>query len=101
MLKEALKLRGIATSSSSTFPMPNATVEDDAQIRALFHREAVSAYNTANISDHIFSLEGKTILVLARPAGSAQLSAPAWPVPARKSPCVGARSPNVKSWCIS
>ena len=39
VLKEALKLRGIAASSSSTFPMPNATVEDDAQIRALFHRE--------------------------------------------------------------
>ena len=41
VLKEALKLRGIATSSSSTFPMPNATVEDDAQIRALFHREGI------------------------------------------------------------
>ena len=41
VLKEALKLRGIAASSSSTFPMPNATVEDDAQIRALFHREGI------------------------------------------------------------
>ena len=41
VLKEALKLRGIAASSASTFPMPNATVEDDAQIRALFHEEGI------------------------------------------------------------
>ena len=34
-------LRGIAASSTGTFPMPNATVEDDARILALLHREGV------------------------------------------------------------
>ena len=41
VLKEACRLRGIAASSTGTFPMPNATVEDDARILALLHREGV------------------------------------------------------------
>ncbi|WP_164919033.1 MULTISPECIES: dihydrodipicolinate synthase family protein [Acutalibacteraceae] len=35
VLKEALKLQGVATSSTSTFPMPDATAEDDAKILEL------------------------------------------------------------------
>ena len=41
VLKEAIKLRGIASSSAGTFPMPNATVEDDAKILELLRREGV------------------------------------------------------------
>ena len=41
VLKEACRLRGSAASSTGTFPMPNATVEDDARILALLHREGV------------------------------------------------------------
>ena len=41
VLKEACRLRGIAASSTGTFPMPNATVEDDARILALLHREGI------------------------------------------------------------
>ena len=41
VLKEACRLRGIAASSTGTFSMPNATVEDDARILALLHREGV------------------------------------------------------------
>ena len=40
-VEEACRLRGIAASSTGTFPMPNATVEDDARILALLHREGV------------------------------------------------------------
>ena len=39
VLKEAIKLRGIAASSTSTFPMPNATIEDDARILELLSKE--------------------------------------------------------------
>ena len=41
VLKEAIKLRGIASSSAGTFPMPNATVEDGARISALLTREGL------------------------------------------------------------
>ena len=41
VLKEACKLRGIAASSTGTFPMPNATVEDGARISALLTREGL------------------------------------------------------------
>ena len=41
VLKEACRLRGIAASSTGTFPMPNATVEDDARISALLTREGL------------------------------------------------------------
>lgn len=41
VIKEACKLRGIAASSTGTFPMPNATVEDDARILELLHREGI------------------------------------------------------------
>lgn len=39
VLKEAVKLRGIVSSSASTFPMPNATIEDDARILELLSKE--------------------------------------------------------------
>ena len=39
VLKEAIKLRGIVRSSASTFPMPNATIEDDARILELLTKE--------------------------------------------------------------
>ena len=41
VLKEAIKLRGIAASSAGTFPMPNATIEDDARILELLAKENV------------------------------------------------------------
>lgn len=41
VIKEACKLRGIAASSVGTFPMPNATVEDDAKILELFLQEGI------------------------------------------------------------
>ncbi len=41
VIKEACKLRGIAATSVGTFPMPNATVEDDAKILELLRREGV------------------------------------------------------------
>ncbi|MBU5436301.1 dihydrodipicolinate synthase family protein [Pseudoflavonifractor sp. MSJ-37] len=41
VLKEALRLRGISATSASTFPMPNATVEDDAAIQAIFHKDSI------------------------------------------------------------
>ena len=41
VIKEACKLRGIAATSTGTFPMPNATVEDDAKILELLHREGI------------------------------------------------------------
>ena len=41
VIKEACKLRGIASTSVGTFPMPNATVEDDAKILELLRREDV------------------------------------------------------------
>ena len=41
VIKEACKLRGIAATSAGTFPMPNATVEDDAKILELLRREGV------------------------------------------------------------
>ena len=41
VLKEACKLRGIASSSVGTFPMPNATVEDDAKISLLLSAEGI------------------------------------------------------------
>lgn len=41
VIKEACKLRGIAATSVGTFPMPNATVEDDARILELLHREGI------------------------------------------------------------
>ena len=41
VIKEACKLRGIASTSVGTFPMPNATVEDDAKILELLRREGV------------------------------------------------------------
>ena len=40
-VEEACRLRGIAASSTGTFPMPNATVEDDARISALLTREGL------------------------------------------------------------
>ena len=40
-LKEAIKLRGIASSSAGTFPMPNATIEDDARILELLAKEGI------------------------------------------------------------
>lgn len=42
VFKEAARLRGIAATSASTFPMPNATVEDDAKILDLLHHEGIS-----------------------------------------------------------
>ena len=41
VIKEACRLRGIASTSVGTFPMPNATVEDDARILELLSREGV------------------------------------------------------------
>ena len=41
VIKEACKLRGIASTSVGTFPMPNATVEDDAKILELLRREGM------------------------------------------------------------
>lgn len=41
VIKETAKLRGIAATSVGTFPMPNATVEDDARILELLHREGI------------------------------------------------------------
>ena len=41
VIKEAVRLRGLAASSAGTFPMPNATVEDGARILELFHREGI------------------------------------------------------------
>lgn len=41
VLKAACKLRGIASASACTFPMPNATVADDARISALLSREGI------------------------------------------------------------
>ena len=41
VIKEACKLRGVVASSTGTFPMPNATVEDDAKILELLRREGV------------------------------------------------------------
>lgn len=42
VIKEACKLRGLASSSAGTFPMPNATVGDDAQILTLLRREGIT-----------------------------------------------------------
>lgn len=41
VIKETAKLRGLAATSAGTFPMPNATVEDDAKILELLHREGI------------------------------------------------------------
>lgn len=41
VVKETARLRGIAATSSGTFPMPNATVEDDARILELLRREGI------------------------------------------------------------
>ena len=41
VFKESARLRGIAATIASTFPMPNATVEDDAKILDLLHREGI------------------------------------------------------------
>jgi len=41
VIKEAAKLRGIAATSASTFPMPNATVADDAKILELLHSQGI------------------------------------------------------------
>lgn len=41
VLKEAIKLRGIAASSACTFPMPNVTIADDARILELLTREGI------------------------------------------------------------
>lgn len=41
VFKEALRLRGIAQNSTSTFPMPNATEADDARIRTILQREGI------------------------------------------------------------
>ena len=41
VIKEACRLRGIAATSAGTFPMPSATVEDDARILELLNREGV------------------------------------------------------------
>ena len=41
VIKEAVRLRGIAANSAGTFPMPSATVEDSARILEMFHREGI------------------------------------------------------------
>ena len=41
VIKEACRLRGIAATSVGTFPMPSATVEDDARILELLNREGI------------------------------------------------------------
>ena len=41
VIKEAVRLRGIAANSAGTFPMPSATVEDSARILELFRREGI------------------------------------------------------------
>ena len=41
IIAQACKLRGVASTSVGTFPMPNATVEDDAKILELLRREGV------------------------------------------------------------
>lgn len=41
VIKEAVRLRGIAVNSVSTFPMPSATANDSARIMELFHREGI------------------------------------------------------------
>ena len=41
VLKEAVRLRGYASSSAGTFPMPSATVGDDAKILEILHRAGV------------------------------------------------------------
>ncbi len=41
VLKEALRLRGVISCSHCTFPIPNATVEDDAKILELLASEGI------------------------------------------------------------
>lgn len=41
VFKEALRLRGIAANSTSTFPMPNATAEDAPRILEILQREGI------------------------------------------------------------
>ena len=41
VIKEACKLRGIASTSIGTFPMPNATIADDARILEILSREGI------------------------------------------------------------
>ena len=41
MTFKSCRLRGIAATSAGTFPMPSATVEDDARILELLNREGV------------------------------------------------------------
>jgi len=41
VMKEAVRLRGLAATSVGTFPMPNATVEDDVKVLELLHREGI------------------------------------------------------------
>lgn len=42
VIKETAKLRGLASCSMCTFPMPNATVHDDSQILSILRREGIS-----------------------------------------------------------
>ena len=41
VMKEAVKLRGLAATSVGTFPMPCATIEDDAKILELLQRVGI------------------------------------------------------------
>ena len=41
VIKETSRLRGIAATSTCTFPMPNATVEDDAKILEILRRDHI------------------------------------------------------------
>lgn len=47
VLKEACKLCEIASSSVGTFPMSNATVEDDAKISLLLSAEGIHQFSTS------------------------------------------------------
>lgn len=41
VIKETARLRGICATSTGTFPMPNATIEDNARILELLNRENI------------------------------------------------------------
>ena len=41
VIKETARIRGIAATSTCTFPMPNATVEDDAKIMEILQRDHI------------------------------------------------------------
>ena len=61
VIKEACKLRGVVASSTGTFPMPNATVEDDAKILELLRREGIPVLGESRMGELL--TEGEACLV--------------------------------------